>query len=589
MSLTFLRGQPGFMRVADIETHVVSTPGCELETFATEEKAIAHALPMQRRIAPLADLSALWRLWLLFVKIRPHIVHAHTPKAGLLAMLAAVCARTPVRIYHVHGLPMLTSGPLRRRLLRFTDRVACLAASRVLCVSSSILEVCVAEDLCDRSKILVLLRGSINGVDAEGRFNPRFRERLRHATRLALSIPEDAKVVLFVGRLVLDKGVRELAAAWQLVKHRDPDAHLLIVGPFEAQDPVPAATRAFLETDPDVHLVGLDWDVVPYYAASDVLAFPTYREGLPVVPLEAAAMELAIVGTRVPGCVDAIQDGITGTLVPARDSDALATALRQYLSDPGLANRHGQAGRARVLRDFKPQDLWKALLGVYREELRRPRCAGHAAVPPACDRNDRVYERYIKPILDRVISGVALIVFAPVLLLTSAVVALFLGSPVIFTQQRPGKNGRFFAILKFRTMSLGDGPLATDERRMTRVGMWLRRLSLDELPELFNVLRGDMSLVGPRPLLTQYLDRYTPEQARRHEVKPGITGWAQINGRNTLSWEEKFKYDVWYVDHCSFWLDVRILAATVWKTIRRDGITAPGHVTAHEFMGSAQP
>lgn len=161
-----------------------------------------------------------------------------------------------------------------------------------------------------------------------------------------------------------------------------------------------------------------------------------------------------------------------------------------------------------------------------------------------------------------------------------------MGTPVLFRQKRPGLNGKPFELLKFRTMRDErdeNGGLLPDEKRLNGFGLFLRSSSLDELPELLNVLKGDMSLVGPRPLLMQYLERYTPEQARRHEVKPGITGWAQVNGRNALSWEEKFKLDVWYVDNMSLWFDIKIILLTIWKIIKREGISQPGHATAEEF------
>lgn len=169
-------------------------------------------------------------------------------------------------------------------------------------------------------------------------------------------------------------------------------------------------------------------------------------------------------------------------------------------------------------------------------------------------------------------------------------VRIKLGSPVLFRQRRPGKRGEVFELLKFRTMTderRADGSLLPDAERLTNFGRWLRSTSLDELPEIVNVLRGEMSLVGPRPLLVQYLDRYTPEQARRHDVLPGVTGWAQVNGRNAISWEDKFRLDVWYVDHRSFWLDMKILGWTALKVVRRDGISAAGEPTMPEFMGTA--
>ncbi len=194
-----------------------------------------------------------------------------------------------------------------------------------------------------------------------------------------------------------------------------------------------------------------------------------------------------------------------------------------------------------------------------------------------------------KRLLDLCLTCFALILLSPLLLLIALLVRIGLGSPILFKQQRPGYLGRPFFIYKFRTMTDerdAQGHLLPDAERLTRLGRFLRSTSLDELPELFNVLRGEMSLVGPRPLLMQYLERYSPEQARRHEVLPGVTGWAQINGRNALSWEDKFRLDVWYVDHWSFWLDIKILFLTLVKVLRREGISQPGHATAEEFMGS---
>ena len=195
----------------------------------------------------------------------------------------------------------------------------------------------------------------------------------------------------------------------------------------------------------------------------------------------------------------------------------------------------------------------------------------------------------LKRSLDVVVASVALVVLSPLLLVVGVLVRLKLGSPVLFRQRRPGLHARSFELVKFRTMSNQRderGDLLPDAERLTPFGHGLRRTSLDELPELLNVIRGEMSLVGPRPLLVRYLDRYSPEQARRHEVRPGITGWATVNGRNALSWEEKLRMDVWYVDHRSLGLDLRILARTVLTVARGGGINAPGEATAPEFRGT---
>ena len=194
-----------------------------------------------------------------------------------------------------------------------------------------------------------------------------------------------------------------------------------------------------------------------------------------------------------------------------------------------------------------------------------------------------------KRIFDLALTVSGLVLVSPILILVAVLVRIFHGSPVIFQHKRPGYRSQPFTLYKFRTMTDArdeHGHLLPDEIRLTPLGKFLRATSLDELPELFNVLKGEMSLIGPRPLLMQYLDRYTPEQARRHDVLPGVTGWAQINGRNNLSWEIKFELDVWYVDNWSFWLDVKILALTLWKVMTREGINEPGNATAREFMGT---
>ena len=201
--------------------------------------------------------------------------------------------------------------------------------------------------------------------------------------------------------------------------------------------------------------------------------------------------------------------------------------------------------------------------------------------PPGVPRTKRV--------LDLALTLPGFLLISPLMAILAVLVRLRLGAPVLFRQERPGLRARPFILYKFRTMVEARdsaGRLLPDESRLTGLGRFLRSFSLDELPELVNVLRGEMSLVGPRPLLTAYLDRYTPEQARRHEVLPGITGWAQVNGRNALTWEQKFKHDVWYVDHWSLWLDLRILAITMLKTLTREGISQPGQATAEEFLGS---
>ena len=200
-----------------------------------------------------------------------------------------------------------------------------------------------------------------------------------------------------------------------------------------------------------------------------------------------------------------------------------------------------------------------------------------------------MYKNIIKPLLDKILSLILLIIFSPFIMIVALLIYLKMGKPIFFKQKRPGKDGKIFTIYKFRTMTNDkdkNGDLLPDHERLKGIGKIIRSLSLDELPQLFNVLKGDMSFIGPRPLLVKYLPLYNSFQKRRHEVKPGITGWAQVNGRNAISWNERFKLDVWYVDNISLLLDLKIIYLTVLKVVKREGVSADDHATMAEFEGN---
>jgi undecaprenyl phosphate N,N'-diacetylbacillosamine 1-phosphate transferase len=200
-----------------------------------------------------------------------------------------------------------------------------------------------------------------------------------------------------------------------------------------------------------------------------------------------------------------------------------------------------------------------------------------------------LYTNFVKPLLDKVVALIVLTVASPLLFITWILLVVVNKGPAWFIQPRPGKNGEIFHIIKFKTMSDArdaSGNLLSDEARLTAIGKLVRKLSLDELPQLINVLKGDMSIVGPRPLLVEYLPLYNAQQKRRHAVRPGITGWAQVNGRNAISWEQKFEYDIWYVDHCSFFIDTKILFLTIVKVFKTDGITSATSATMEKFRGN---
>ena len=363
MSLGFFAGQARYMRERGFDVHVLSSPGAELASFALREGVKAHTVQMERRITPMRDLVALFRICHVLRSVRPRIVHAHTPKAGLLGILAAWFARVPVRIYHLHGLRYVTCTGWSRLLLRWTERISCSLAHRVLCVSPSLRDVAVEEGICPAKRIRVLLGGSVNGIDVE-RFQPATTQT-RALERVALGIPQEAFVVGFVGRVVREKGIVELATAWRTLREKFADLWLFLVGPVEPQDPIPGEVLKLLRSDARVVLRGLDWNTPPLYAGMDLFVLPSYREGLPSSTLEAAAMGLPVIATRIPGCIDTVQDGVTGTLVPPCDAPALIEAIARYRLDPALRQQHGEAGRGRVSREFRQTAIWNATRAEY--------------------------------------------------------------------------------------------------------------------------------------------------------------------------------------------------------------------------------
>lgn len=376
-SLVFLRGQIGFMKARGFEVTIVCSPGPDLDEFGRREHVRTFGVVMPRRITPFADATSVARLVRIFREVRPHVVHSHTPKGGLLGMIAATLAGVPARIYHMRGLPLETAAGARRVLLSATERVSCALSSEVLCVSHSLRQTAIDEGVVNPDRIRVLLSGSGNGVDARRRFNPEHvGADVRSETRSALGIAEGAKVVGFVGRLARDKGVIELLHAWQRVSAAHPEARLVLVGEHEPRDPVPDAVKRALAQDPTVRLVGFQRDIERYYAAFDVLVLPTHREGFPNVLLEAGAMRLPVVATRVSGCVDAVRDGVTGFLVPKGDEVALAEAVVRYLDDAALRRDHGEAARRRAAEAFDPLKIWEALAGTYE------RLAANSGVEP---------------------------------------------------------------------------------------------------------------------------------------------------------------------------------------------------------------
>lgn len=333
---------------------VASAPGPGLTAVAAESDATVFPIRMRREISPASDVLALMGFVKAIRSFRPDLVSAGTPKAGLLGMLAARVTRTRGRVYVLRGLRLETVGGVQRLVLAAAERTAAACAQRIVCVSESLRERAISLGLASRPKTVVLGRGSSMGVDIE-RYHPRSDDAPDvQQLRRELGLNQGEPVVGFVGRFTRDKGVEDLLSAFSCpVLAVVPNARLLLLGVFEEGDPISPRARESLHTNSRITLAGLVENAAPYYALMDVLAFPSYREGFPNVPLEAAASGIPSVAYATTGSVDAVEDGVTGTLVTPGDSVELGRAICRYLTNRELRTRHGGAGRERVVQDFR--------------------------------------------------------------------------------------------------------------------------------------------------------------------------------------------------------------------------------------------
>ena len=536
--------------------------GCPVHSFA-----IARSISLRDDLRSLLELTRFMRAW------SPAVVHGHTPKAGLLGALAGWLACVPLRIHTFHGLRSETLAGAKGTLVRLMETLTAAASTHCLAVSASLRSKIIHDQLCAATKLRVLGAGSCAGV-AMDEFEPENWTRQALRWRSENGINPEHLLVSYIGRRAHDKGINVLEAAWSLVRERQPQARLLVAGPQDASDPCAVQITDKLRADPRVilldHFVS---NVALLLSASDVFVQPSFREGLGMAAVEASAMRVPVVASRVTGLVDVVHADETGILVESGDHEGLASAVGKLLNRPRLRRSMGARGRRSVLARFDRKAVLAGLLAFYEQTLADYRPRG----------------TILKRAFDLTLTAPLLILAAPILLVSAALILLCMGRPILFRQQRAGLDGSPFELLKFRTMrapKAGEHAFTTDAARTSRLGSWLRRLSLDELPQLWNVLRGDMSLVGPRPLLVDYLPRYSPVEARRHNVKPGITGWAQIHGRNNVDWRERLALDVWYVDHGTLRLDCLILLRTAGKVLRSDGITPTGKQAMGEFLGN---
>jgi lipopolysaccharide/colanic/teichoic acid biosynthesis glycosyltransferase/glycosyltransferase involved in cell wall biosynthesis len=591
-----------------VEVTVCVPPGPRVGEIEALGATVRPYSLVRGSLNPFSLFSPVRALRRIIKDVRPDVVHSFTHQPNILARLA-----TPSGIPVVNSVTGLGScflgegvkGRMVRALFHFLYRATAGCCAALVFQNrddeayfqghgmAGGMAGGMASDMASPARG-VCIRGS--GVDLE-RFSPgAYSPEERENARAELGFTPDNVVFTMAARLVRDKGIREFLEAARRVAESCPNARFVLVGEPDSGNPSSLSSEEMRRAAEDGTVVFAGWreDMPLVWAMSDVAVLPSYREGLPVSLQEALASGLPVVATDVPGCREIAGEGGHCLLVAPRESAPLAEAMCLLAESPELRLAKGKAARAKAEAEFDAHVLAGEHLGLY-ASLRQKNCetdkAGRdrpSCAPPVWPVLPVFRAPKPKRWLDLGLVLLTSPLWLPLLALVAVVVAVRLGRPVLFRQTRPGLGGKPFQLMKFRTMTDRRGPdgeLLSDGERLTPLGRRLRSTSLDELPELINVLKGEMSLVGPRPLLMEYLPLYSPEQARRHETLPGITGWAQINGRNALSWPEVFRLDFWYVDHLSLWLDLKILFLTLGKVIRREGISAPGSATREKFEG----
>jgi lipopolysaccharide/colanic/teichoic acid biosynthesis glycosyltransferase len=518
-----------------------------------------HRIPMNPTgTNPVGDFRTLFSLWRLFRRERPEMVLAYTQKPIIYSGIAARLASGRIRFCAmVTGLGRaFSSRPdrahrLLRRFVALLYRLGLARASWIFTFNAQDEADLYAFRMIGAQRRVQRLPGS--GVD------------LDHFA--CQPLPGGPPVFLLMARLLHEKGIGEFVEAAVKVKQAFPAARFQLLGHFDTgTDAISrVAVDQWVKTGA-IEFLGDTTDVRPHLALATAVVLPSYyREGLPRSILEGMAVGRAIVTTDLPGCRDAVREGVTGFLVPPRDSDALARALMRFCAEPELAAQMGRRSRALAEERFDAREVSRTVVATLLPQTGEQRILSGKSLG---DRRK----------LELLLALSLCVLLWPAAMITAGLVALAMGRPVLFVQWRAGRNVRPFRMIKFRTMTdlrAADGLLLPDAERLGTMGRLLRRLRVDELPELWNVLRGDMAIIGPRPLLPGTLANMGEAGRRRCAVRPGLTGWAQVNGNALLSDRDKLALDLWYIDNRSLWLDLRILWRTLATIVMGERVNAP--------------
>lgn len=362
-SLKLMKGQLSYLKNLGYEVSVVSSPGKEIDTFAEMEKVNIKQIKMAREISPLSDIISLIKVIRYLLKYRPHIVNTGTPKAGLLLSVAAWLTRVPIRVYTVRGLRLETASGYKRKILLFTERIACLCSHRIIAVSESLRKRIIELKLAPKEKIVVLGSGSSNGIQVS-------RAQELSKMNVDINVEADSFRIGFVGRITKDKGIIELLQAFRNLRKKYHNIKLIILGDFETGDPIPDSERRYIETDPNILFLGFQQNPFPYYKFMDIFVLPSHREGFPNVCLEAALMGLPIITTNATGAIDTVIDGKTGLIYEVGNVKQLEEKIEFLIRNPEIRKKMGIEGKKWITKEFSSERIWNGLDNLYKALLK---------------------------------------------------------------------------------------------------------------------------------------------------------------------------------------------------------------------------
>lgn len=362
-SLKLMKGQLSYLKNLGYEVSVVSSPGKEIDTFAEMEKVNIKQIKMAREISPLSDIISLIKVIRYLLKYRPHIVNTGTPKAGLLLSVAAWLTRVPIRVYTVRGLRLETASGYKRKILLFTERIACLCSHRIIAVSESLRKRIIELKLAPKEKIVVLGSGSSNGIQVS-------RAQELSKMNVDINVEADSFRIGFVGRITKDKGIIELLQAFRNLRKKYHNIKLIILGDFETGDPIPDSERRYIETDPNILFLGFQQNPFPYYKFMDIFVLPSHREGFANVCLEAALMGLPIITTNATGAIDTVIDGKTGLIYEVGNVKQLEEKIEFLIRNPEIRKKMGIEGKKWITKEFSSERIWNGLDNLYKALLK---------------------------------------------------------------------------------------------------------------------------------------------------------------------------------------------------------------------------